>query len=300
VTTSPTPVAASDWQPFQEPLRATLTRTFGIANWLRPRLPRDRGVRIVARLALWFLRGRGAAARSAKHLRRARLTSLSASPSTLSAERLMVLQTRIVTGVLISALVACTGAAERAPATDSGAAAPSVARDSTHASPSAPPAAAPGTTATAPLPAGDSSVTERGLGPLRVGMTLAEARRALGGALVVPKGTDTTGCAYLTWRDGPRGTRVMIDGGRIARVDVDSANVATTAGARVGDSEERIQQLYPGRVTVTPHKYVDGHYLTVNAVGDSSAAIVFETEKGKVTRYRAGRRPAVEYVEGCG
>jgi len=52
-------------------------------------------------------------------------------------------------------------------------------------------------------------------------------------------------------------------------------------------------------VTVTPHKYEDGHYLTVNAADDSSFAIVFETSKGRVTRYRAGRRPAVELVEGC-
>ena len=91
----------------------------------------------------------------------------------------------------------------------------------------------------------------------------------------------------------------MVDEGRIARVEIDSAGIATAAGARVGDTEERIRSLYPGRVTVTPHKYEDGHYLTVNAADDSSFAIVFETSKGRVTRYRAGRRPAVELVEGC-
>ena len=211
----------------------------------------------------------------------------------------MVMPHRIVTSVLVVSLIACTSRTERAPATDSAASRPPVGIDSSRASSSAPAAttgAAPSTTTSA----GDSAVTEHGLGPLRVGMTLAEARRALGDALVVPKGTDTTGCGYVRWRGGPRGTRVMIDGGRIARVDVDSATVATASGARVGDSEARIQQLYAGRVTVTPHKYVDGHYLTVNAGHDSSFAIVFETEKGKVTRYRAGRRPAVEYVEGCG
>ena len=96
VTTSPTPLAATEWQPFHEPLRATLTRTFVIAivlgaffanrlgglsrwpvasvvmlwptlgghlielwflNWLRPRLPRDRAVQIAARLLLWFVGG---------------------------------------------------------------------------------------------------------------------------------------------------------------------------------------------------------------------------------------------------
>jgi len=145
----------------------------------------------------------------------------------------------------------------------------------------------------------DSSVTEHGLGRLHVGMTLAQARYALGNALVIPRGADTLGCDYVTWRGGPAGLHVMIDEGRIARVDVDSASIATEAGARVGDSEDRVRSLYPGRVTVTPHKYEDGHYLTVNAAGDSAFAIVFETAQGKVTRYRAGRRPAVEYVEGC-
>ena len=145
----------------------------------------------------------------------------------------------------------------------------------------------------------DSSVTEHGLGPLRTGMTIAEATTALGGALVVPAEYDTTLCDYATWRGGPPGVHVMVHQGRIARVEVDSGGVATAAGVRVGDSEERIKSLYPGRVTVTPHKYEDGRYLTVNGVGDSSVAIVFETSKGRVTRYRAGRRPAVEYVEGC-
>jgi len=96
VTTSSPPLAATDWQPFREPLRTTLIRTLGIAivagallahrlgglarwpaasvvmlwpslgghflelwflNRLRPRLPRERGVQIAARVALWFLGG---------------------------------------------------------------------------------------------------------------------------------------------------------------------------------------------------------------------------------------------------
>jgi len=178
-------------------------------------------------------------------------------------------------GVALLLVVIACGGRERSPSADSAA---------------APPVAS---------VASDSVVTEHGLGPLRAGMTIAEATTALGGALVVPAEYDTTLCDYATWRGSPRGVHVMIDQGRIARVEVDSVGVATAAGARVGDSEDRIKSLYPGRVTVTPHKYEDGHYLTVNAVGDSSFAIVFETSKGRVTRYRAGRRPAVEYVEGC-
>ena len=187
----------------------------------------------------------------------------------------MITQPRIVLLALLLAAIACGTGTDRASRGDS--------------------AAAPRGASVAP----DSAVTEHGLGPLRTGMTIAQATTALGGALAVPVEYDTTECDYATWRGGPRGVHVMIDQGRIARVEVDSVGVATAAGARVGDTEERIQSLYPGRVTVTPHKYEDGRYLTVNGVGDSSAAIVFETSKGRVTRYRAGRRPAVEYVEGC-
>jgi hypothetical protein len=200
-------------------------------------------------------------------------------------------QRRIAPVVLLLTAVACAGGTERAPATDSVARRPGA--GSSTASSSATPAVAPA----APT-ATDSAVTEHGLGPLRAGMTVAEASKVLGGALVMPAET-AAGCDYATWRGGPRGVHVMIDDGLIARVEIDSVGIATAAGARVGDTEERIRSLYPGRVTVTPHKYEDGHYLTVNAVDDSSFAIVFETSKGRVTRYRAGRRPAVEYVEGC-
>ncbi|MFL5569051.1 MAG: hypothetical protein ACJ772_00590, partial [Gemmatimonadaceae bacterium] len=63
----------------------------------------------------------------------------------------------------------------------------------------------------------------------------------------------------------------------------------------------RIKSLYAGRLTTTPHKYTPGaHYLTVTSPSDPNARIVFETDGSKVTEYRSGRTPAVEYVERCG
>ena len=164
--------------------------------------------------------------------------------------------------------------------------------------------AAPTVIASTPKPADSSdvlAVTERGLGPLQIGMTLAEASAALKGDLVAPGGADTSACAYAQWRGGPPGVRVMIEAGRIARIDVVSGSVATRAGARIGDAEQRVDSLYAGHVTTTPHKYTKGHYLTVapSAPVDSAYRIVFETEGQRVTVFRTGRRPAVEYVEGC-
>jgi hypothetical protein len=144
-----------------------------------------------------------------------------------------------------------------------------------------------------------------GAGPVRVGMTFPEARAALGGDLAMnadtqhPEGADR--CDYPRSARLPAGMMVMVVDQRVARVEVDSGSVATAEGARIGDTEARIEQLYPGRVTVQPHKYTDGHYLVVRpaAAADTTHLLVFETDGRVVQRFRAGQKPQVEWVEGC-
>lgn len=160
--------------------------------------------------------------------------------------------------------------------------------------------------ATQPASTNDSApgspwvVTEHGIGGLRVGMTFAEARAVFPG-LKIPGGADKIGCDYAGSNGLPPGIGLMVGEGTIKRVEVRRGEFATTAGARIGDSEERIKSLYPGRVTVTPHEYTDGHYLTVapSSRADSAYRIVFETDGSSVVRYRAGILPHVGYVEGC-
>ena len=131
-------------------------------------------------------------------------------------------------------------------------------------------------------------------------MTFAEARGVLAG-LKIPKGADKIGCDYAGSDGLPPGIGLMVGEGTIKRVEVRRGKFATAAGAQIGDSEERIKSLYPGRVTVTPHEYTDGHYLTVapSSMADSAYRIVFETDGSRVLRYRAGILPHVGYVEGC-
>lgn len=160
----------------------------------------------------------------------------------------------------------------------------------------------------APQPAADTTWALRfdGAGPLRIGMTGDEARAALGGDFsadgqAVGTVDGPQGCQYARSGRLPEGMMVMLEGGaRVVRVEVDSGNVATVEGARIGDSEARIQQTYANRVEVQPHKYTDGHYLVVRpADGDTTRLLVFETDGSRVLRFRAGQRPQVEYVEGC-
>jgi len=151
-----------------------------------------------------------------------------------------------------------------------------------------------------PTPATGWVVTERGIGNLRAGMTVPEAR-AVYPSFKVPSSRDSTACTYATMDGLPAGVGVMVEGGKIVRAEVRRGNVATSTGARIGDSEEKIKSLYPSQVTVSPHKYTDGHYLTVvpASKADSAFRIIFETDGRKVLRYHAGVRPQVEYVEGC-
>ena len=108
-------------------------------------------------------------------------------------------------------------------------------------------------------------------------------------------------CGYAASDRLPEGVKVMMEGARVVRLDVVSGDVPTAEGARIGDTEARIQKLYPGRVTVQPHKYTDGHYLTVRpaVASDTTHLIVFETDGRAVLRYRGGQKPQVEYVESC-
>ena len=149
-------------------------------------------------------------------------------------------------------------------------------------------------------PVGNWAITDFGIGRLRAGMSAADAR-ALFPRFSSPPGADSTGCYYAAIEGLPPGVMVMVDENRIGRIDVRSGNLATAAGARIGDSEDRIAELYGQRMRVSPHKYTSGHYLTVqpSAPGDSDFRTVFETDGKRVLRYRVGVRPPVEYVEGC-
>lgn len=133
-------------------------------------------------------------------------------------------------------------------------------------------------------------VSDRGVGPIEIG---ARADSLQG--RVAPLGK-LGECVYgrMASLDG---VLVMFVDGAVVRVDVTSSATPTTLGIKVGDSEAQVRERYP-TARVEPHKYVDGgHYLVVDA--DDNRRLVFETDGAKVTRYRAGLVPQVDWVEGC-
>ncbi len=146
-----------------------------------------------------------------------------------------------------------------------------------------------------------ATVTAEGFGALRIGMDVTNAATALRSPVPSTVGLDTA-CSLVNFTNAPIGMQLMVVRGIVARIEIDSSSIATGLGARVGDSEARIRDLYGSRVTVQPSKYVaNGHYLIVNGTpaSDSGFKLLFETDGSRVTRYRAGRMPEVEWVEGC-
>ena len=151
---------------------------------------------------------------------------------------------------------------------------------------------------TASAPEAGWTVSPGGYGPIRVGWTVAELNAALN-ENVRPAYQASDECDYVHPVRVPPRVNLMVVKDTVARIDVDTTGVLTEKGAGVGATEQRISELY-GPVKVEFHKYrPDGRNLIVIDPADSMLRIIFETDSGRVVRYRAGRRPPVDYVEGC-
>jgi hypothetical protein len=144
-----------------------------------------------------------------------------------------------------------------------------------------------------------------GYGELDFGMTAEEAKAAwtqgkLEGA--APKG-DPEACFFL----GPAGQPTvahlafMFENDLFVRYSAENDDMAAPGGGRRGMTEAELQKLYANALKATPHKYVEGgKYLAIEASGVAPSKLVFETgADGKVTGWRVGVTPQVDYVEGC-
>lgn len=151
----------------------------------------------------------------------------------------------------------------------------------------------------------DGVVTFKGFGPAAFGSDAEQVRMAWGNDLGDAKPSEAGGCYYLT--PPPMGTTrydigFMIEGDRFSRIDVGNDGYTAPGGGKVGMERAEIERLYADRVEVSPHKYVEGaHTLRVTEAGGGTSALVFETDTaGKVTGWRIGVPPQIDYVERCG
>lgn len=138
-----------------------------------------------------------------------------------------------------------------------------------------------------------------GYGDMTFGMDEAAFRKAWGGDLSDFEGEDKASCFHL-WPQGqqtPAQLAFMFGDGKFARYSTDNPKLTAPGGGKVGMTRSEIDLLYPGRVDEQPHKYTSGTYLRITEGKD---VLIFEADEvGRVTEWRVGVPPYVDYVEGC-
>jgi hypothetical protein len=158
------------------------------------------------------------------------------------------------------------------------------------------------------MPVPGDWLTVFGIGPVRFGMTVAEAERALGTKLVSDDAQANEACRYATRADRKDpDLAFMIEDGKLVRIDAGDmepgdppARARSDRGFDVGADEAVIINAYGAvNVKVEQHPYNENGHLLIIDAPDHKRAIVYETDRGKVTSYRAGLYPAVTYSEGC-
>jgi len=159
------------------------------------------------------------------------------------------------------------------------------------------------------LPAnGQTALTEstriqtNGMMPIEIGMTVKQAEGVSGTRLI--GGVVINQCYYVTPQNGSSGVAFMVKNSRIARVDVrQNQRILTRRGAKIGDTRERLNQLYGTQLKRTGVPLSGrGEVFTFFPIDpqDQNYRLVFETnQQGRIVTYRAGKLPEVEYVEGC-
>jgi hypothetical protein len=138
-----------------------------------------------------------------------------------------------------------------------------------------------------------------GVGPVRIGMSLAQLSTTLHERFPIPEDKEEQRCFYVNPANHP-GVGIMIEEGRVTRVDVERRGTSTSEGVRVGDSETYAMEVYDQKLKVEPHAYTapKGHYLTIHS-SDDRYGIKFETYEGKIVKFYAGQLKAISYIEGC-
>src|SRR5687768_7696504 len=177
-----------------------------------------------------------------------------------------------------------------------------------------------GTEVPSPTPAGSTSenkagpaaspaaetwvLTSEGMGPLRIGMTLAEITAAAGpdSDPDAVGGPEPESCDQFRPARAPAGVIVMVENGRLTRISLDEGSpVATDRGIRVGDPARRLREIYGEALTEMPHEYVEAPaaYLThwIGRVRAGEGGYV-DDPAARGIRYETDERKRVTLIHG--
>lgn len=176
--------------------------------------------------------------------------------------------------------------------------------------PAAPEAPAPAAPAEAPAaPVDPNQLTPEGLGPIRIGQTVAEVVTAAGAPASPIANPDE--CNIFHPSRAPEGVFVMTEMGRVSRITARAGStVAADRGFTVGAEASAIKSAYGGAVVAQPAKYdpAPAEDLYVWSQGGSTSYVTDPNARGvrfqigtdgKVAAIHAGG-PSIQLAENCG
>jgi hypothetical protein len=151
-----------------------------------------------------------------------------------------------------------------------------------------------------PAPSHKWRVSAEGIGPVRVGMSVAQAAAALGEYFA---SNNHVTCDYADWPGAPEGVHVVVDDDTVVAVWVSDGQVASEEQLKIGDRADMIEPRYPS-VAADKRANPDWYYGRAFAVviplpGDSSRRIVYEVADSVIRSFRAGRYRDVLDREPC-
>jgi hypothetical protein len=149
---------------------------------------------------------------------------------------------------------------------------------------------------------GDSAWRLRmdGFGPVKIGMTPAQVKSVIGVRVLEDINGPPNECWYMRALGELDGVSLMIIGGQVARIEIDSPKFHSLSGGHIGSTESALRKMYGASLRVEQHRYLEeaGSYLTLRSK-DGKFGIRFEAEKRNVFRFYAGAWEHLRYVEGC-
>lgn len=177
-------------------------------------------------------------------------------------------------------------------------------------------------TPSSPSPTAGLSATSRvglrNVGPVVVGMTIAELAKAAGVPLTRQPDFDQAvaqkNCAFMSPSTIPgyvpppdSGNKsplaFMIVDGKVARIDILGGSFSTAAGIKVGSSEQAVLAAYGNSSPLPPRPSIGPPYRYLTATprqaADKNYRMVFESDGAKVVQFRVGQLPQVENKQGC-
>lgn len=151
---------------------------------------------------------------------------------------------------------------------------------------------------TTPSVSSANPVTLSGVGPVKVGASLWDS---LQGLEELALGDDSAECSMVKLQSAECGLSVMLQQGRVARVDVDQGQYRTAEGFGIGTTEAELRKFYGARLKSEPNKYTEGVLdMSVDGtVNGQRRSVLFVVAGGKVENFRAGEAAAVGLVEHC-